>query len=277
MRQPIFGGKHHSWLSLHDIACLFMSELLLLDTGWLSLQPRYPEEAKKCQNHWITWPFPVSITLGWNYCLDLGHGLTYPPYSKDSLGWRVWGEGSGWRVGLDGWWSMDIRTQESALRTVLNGSESLSSEGLLDDSLFHSRLHMPSTWSQDSGWKNKETKRQERQMLRELGVLGGGWGAFCSNLARNEREKLNWRERTKLDVECARLFGKEEPVTVAAGLGNVKWLLDAFWEQVSFWDLVMGQLDNFMQYTVYSRPKTQDVFQSKLMVLKWEEECRNRH
>ena len=97
-----------------------MSELLLLDTGWLSLQPRYPEEAKKCQNHWITWPFPVSITLGWNYCLDLGHGLTYPPYSKDSLGWRVWGEGSGWRVGLDGWWEHGYTHTRKCIE---NGSE----------------------------------------------------------------------------------------------------------------------------------------------------------
>ena len=41
--------------------------------------------------------------------------------------------------------------------------------------------------------------------MKRLGVLGGGWGQYCSNLERHERHLLNQREKVKLDVEFAKL------------------------------------------------------------------------
>ena len=52
------------------------------------------------------------------------------------------------------------------------------------------------------------TQKQERQLLKELNILGGGWGPYSSALTREQRLMLNTREKTKLDVEYKKLLDK---------------------------------------------------------------------
>ena len=53
--------------------------------------------------------------------------------------------------------------------------------------------------------KTELARQKEKQLLKELGILGGGWGPYCSQLDRAERQKLSAREKVKLDVEFAKL------------------------------------------------------------------------
>ena len=53
--------------------------------------------------------------------------------------------------------------------------------------------------------KTELARQKEKQLLKELGILGGGWGPYCSQLEREDRQKLSAREKVKLDVEFAKL------------------------------------------------------------------------
>ena len=79
-------------------------------------------------------------------------------------------------------------------RTVQNGSEQVFP-------------HMSALW-QDRSFKPHKTElahRKEKELLRDLGLVGGGWGPYCSQLGRDDRNKLSAREKVKLDVEFAKL------------------------------------------------------------------------
>ena len=64
---------------------------------------------------------------------------------------------------------------------------------------------------QDGKSKSQKSQQQEKDILKDLSILGGGFGPYCSTLSRDERAKLNRREKVKLDIEFQRLrkFGQD--------------------------------------------------------------------
>lgn len=58
---------------------------------------------------------------------------------------------------------------------------------------------------QDGKSKSEKSQQQEKDMLKDLGILGGGFGPYCPTLSRLERANLNRREKVKLDIEFQRL------------------------------------------------------------------------
>lgn len=59
--------------------------------------------------------------------------------------------------------------------------------------------------AQDPKQFSKDTRKRERELLRSLGIVGGGWGPYCQHLTRDERLLLNSREKVKVDVEVQRM------------------------------------------------------------------------
>ena len=145
-----------------------------------------------------------SFQLGWDHCLQLHRPLTQPGEAQDTsrASWDILGDCGDCVVPKNLVVLSCVYAQErfgTVPGTVLNGSEGF-------------RTHTAKTRMMSCGgrWKSKESKRKERHLIKELGIMGGGWGPCWSDLNRLERSKFVAREKTKIDVEDQKLLTNKE-------------------------------------------------------------------